>query len=222
MGGWREKKGAKKKRRCQSGTLHCSRTIGAQDRSVSRAISQSALIIPPPPPSLTPRTPPPPPPFRVQSSSRWHMGQGRLVCVLVCVCVVLSIPATITIIAQAHTQPPTFMVKKKEKRKTNKNQTIKGFSLSLNKLNADFCFFCVGSLCELWNRVLYVPVSLVLRAAVLGDSHTHTHTYIRTHTHTHTYLYIHAHKNSRHAHVFARIRLCMCVRVHVFDASIKY
>lgn len=55
-GGW--EKGRRKRRReggkCQSGTLHCLRTIRAQDRSVSRAISQSALIIPPPPPSPSP------------------------------------------------------------------------------------------------------------------------------------------------------------------------
>lgn len=70
------------------------------------------------PPHLLPLLPGPPlpsPPFRVQSSSRRHMGQGRLVCVRVCVCVVLSIPATITLVAQAHTQPPTFIVKKEER-----------------------------------------------------------------------------------------------------------
>lgn len=52
-----KKKGRRKRRReggkCQSGTLHCSRTIRAQDRSVSRAISQSALIIRAPPTPLS-------------------------------------------------------------------------------------------------------------------------------------------------------------------------
>lgn len=101
-----EKRERRKRRReggrCQSGTLHCLRTICAQDRSVSRAISQSTLI-------MTPNTP-------THTHRRAHtqtLAQGTEE---VGVCVMLSL-ATITVIharRQSHAQPPPLRKKIKE------------------------------------------------------------------------------------------------------------
>lgn len=77
-------------------------------------------------------------------------------------------------------------------------------------------FLSVGSLCELWNRVLYVPASLVLRAAVLGDVHTYTH----THIYAHSLVFIHTctQKFRTRTRVCADtpVYVCVFVCVHVF------
>lgn len=104
-------------------------------------------------------------PYRVARAGTWTRG-GRGVCYAFSLCNNHTRPRPVT------RPTPTLKVKKR----TNKNQTIKGFSLSLNKLNADFCFKCRIPFVSCRTGFFIVPVSLVLRAAVLGDTHTHTHT----------------------------------------------
>lgn len=113
----------------------------AQDRSVSRAISQSALIIRAPPRYRVDRA-------GTRTREKWEEKIKECVCVCVCVCY-----AFYTHRAGEHPpNPPPFKWKR-----TNTNQAVKGFFLSLNKLNADFCFKCGTPFVQARNMLLYCP-----------------------------------------------------------------
>lgn len=108
---------------------------------------------------------PPPPTPQLYDSRCAHGGedvcvraQGAGVDVVLCF---LFHPHT-------HTQPPHPHLLRWKKR-TNKNQAIKGFSLSLNKLNADFCFKWRPPFVRRGTGFFIVPLSLVLWTTLSGE-----------------------------------------------------
>lgn len=116
--------------------------------------NQSTRInYPPPPPSRSF----PPPTIRFTLA---HGGKGGC-----CVCARKGLTSCYAF-SPIHTHPAPHLLRWK---RTNKNQAIKGFSLSLNKLNADFCFKWRPPFVRRGTGFFIVVLSLVLRTTLSGE-----------------------------------------------------